>query len=186
MKAILFHGTDCNPDDFWYPWLAAKLNSENIPTEVPSYPTINHESIEAFIPKVMDSHEFDSETILIGHSAGAPLLLSILERLETPVKLAVLVAGYARQRPADDGTPDPVIQASYDWQKIKDNCESFIFINSTDDPWGCNDIEGRYMFDQLGGTLVIRNDGHFGSMSFNQPYKEFPLLHGLIRSSLLR
>lgn len=184
MKALLFHGTDCKPDDFWYPWLAKELSSEGIPTEVPSYPTINHEAIGTFIQKVMANHDFDSETIIIGHSAGAPLLLSILERLESPVKLAVLVAGYARLRPADDGTSDPVIQDVYDWQKIKHNSRDFIFINSTNDPWGCNDEEGRYMFDQLGGTLVIRNDGHFGSASYNQPYKEFPLLHGLINSSL--
>jgi hypothetical protein len=36
------------------------------------------------------------------------------------------------------------------------------------------------MFDKLGGTQIIRNDGHFGSERFNQPYKEFPLLAKLV------
>jgi hypothetical protein len=37
------------------------------------------------------------------------------------------------------------------------------------------------MFDHLGGTLIVRHgEGHMGSDSFNQPYKEFPLLEKLI------
>jgi len=38
-----------------------------------------------------------------------------------------------------------------------------LFINSVNDPWGCNDKQGRKMFDNLGGTLVVNNDGHMGS-----------------------
>lgn len=36
------------------------------------------------------------------------------------------------------------------------------------------------MFDKLGGTQVIRNEGHFGSTTYDQPYPEFPLLKALI------
>ena len=39
------------------------------------------------------------------------------------------------------------------------------------------------MFDNLGGELIIRHgEGHMGSDSFNQPYKEFPLLANIIKS----
>ena len=38
------------------------------------------------------------------------------------------------------------------------------------------DKQGRKMFDNLGGTLITNNEGHMGSDSFNQPYKEFPFL----------
>lgn len=36
------------------------------------------------------------------------------------------------------------------------------------------------MFENLGGMLIINNEGHMGSDTFKQPYKEFPLLLKLI------
>ena len=61
-----------------------------------------------------------------------------------------------------------------------------ILINSDNDPWGCDDKAGKFIFDNLGGTLIIRHgEGHMGSNTFNQPYREFPLLLELIESSAL-
>ena len=180
MKAIIFHGTDCKPEDYWYQWLGKQLEACGYAVEIPHYPDINHEPINTFLPKVLNAHTFDSETIVIGHSAGSPLILSIQEKIDATIPQAILVAGYARLRPEDGGQQDPVIQDNYDWERIKAHAQDFVFINSTDDPWGCNDVEGRFIYDKLGGTQVIRTEGHFGSTSFNQPYKEFPLLERLV------
>jgi len=179
-RAIIFHGTDCNPTDYWYQWLGKLLEERGYHVEIPSYPDINHVPIDSFLPQVLSAHQFDEDTTIIGHSSGAPLLLSILEHVEAVLPQAVLVAGYARIRPEDNGKQDPVIQGSYDWERIKAHASDLVFINSTNDPWGCNDVEGRFMFDQLGGTQIICNEGHFGSTSFNQPYKEFSLLERLV------
>jgi hypothetical protein len=51
-------------------------------------------------------------------------------------------------------------------------------VNSPDDPYGCDDKPGRALFDRLGGTQIVRNDGHFGD--HDQPYDTFPLLDRLI------
>ncbi len=76
---------------------------------------------------------------------------------------------------------EPILQKKYDWNKIRENVKDIIFINSDNDPWGCDDKEGYYMFKNIGGTLVIRHgEGHMGSDKFNQPYKEFPLLESLL------
>jgi predicted alpha/beta hydrolase family esterase len=94
--------------------------------------------------------------------------------------MAILVAGYARQK-GERKVPELILQDDYDWKKIKKNVKEIIFINSDNDPWGCNDIEGRYMFDHLGGTqIILHGEGHMGSDTFKQPYKEFPLLVKLI------
>lgn len=179
-KAIIFHGTDCKPDDpvYWYAWLRRQLKAAGYEVETPYYPDINHEPIETFLPKVLKNHSIDEETVLIGHSAGGPLLLSILENVETVILQAILVAGYSMRFPKEE--KDPVLQESYDWEKIKAHVKDIYFINSTNDPWGCDDKQGRTMFDHLGGTQIIRNEGHFGSRSKNQPYKTFPLLERLI------
>lgn len=59
--------------------------------------------------------------------------------------------------------------------------KDLIFINSDNDPWGCNDKEGLYMWKHLGGTLILREgEGHMGSDSFHQPYIRFELLEKLL------
>ncbi len=75
----------------------------------------------------------------------------------------------------------PILQKKYNWKKISKNVEDIMFINSDNDPWGCDDREGKYMFKHLGGTLVVQHgEGHMGPEMFNQPYKKFPLLEKLL------
>jgi len=176
-KAIIFHGTDGNPNDYWYKWLAEQLTSRGYEVAIPHYPDINQTAPDVFVPKVLQAHTFDNETVLIGHSAGSPLILSLLERIDTTIAQAVLVAGFIEPT-GKFGCP--ILQSSYNWARIKQHAQDFFFVNSDNDPWGCDDKQGRKLFDHLGGTLIIRHDGHFGSESHNQPYATFPLLDRLI------
>ncbi len=180
MKVTIFHGTDCSPDSkyYWYAWLKKQLEDHGHRVEVPHYPDINQEGIVTFLPKVLKNHTFGLDAVLVGHSAGAPLILSILENLASPVRLSILVAGYSMRLPGEDS--NPVLQQSYDWQKIKQNSKDFVFINSINDPWGCDYKQGRVLFDKLSGTQIIRNDGHFGSEGNNLPYVEFPLSRDIV------
>ncbi|PTL82307.1 alpha/beta hydrolase [Vitiosangium sp. GDMCC 1.1324] len=177
-KAIIFHGTDGRPDVCWYPWLGERLKSRGYHVEIPHYPSLNHEPIETFLPKILSNHVFDEDTVLVGHSGGAALLLSILERIETRVSQAILVAGYATE---PNTHPEPVLQPGYDWEKIKAHVQDLYFVNSINDPYGCDDKQGRMMFNHLGGTLIIRDEGHFGSA--DQDYPTFELLDQLIHRS---
>ncbi len=177
-NAIIFHGTDCKPKDYWYEWLKAELEKAGHRVELPHYPDINHIPIEQFLPNVLNNHNFDEDTVLIGHSAGGPLLLSILENIKVQIKQAILVAGYSMRLPGEE--KDPVLQKKYGWDTIKQNVKDIIFINSVNDPWGCDAKQGGVMFDKLGGTQIIRNDGHFGSTAYNQPYPDFLLLKALV------
>lgn len=177
-NAIIFHGTDDNPDRYWYKWLGKELENTGYKVEIPYNPTINKETITTFLPKIMNQHRFDNDTLLVGHSAGGPLILSILENIDSPIRKAVLVAGYCTH--PDDQMEDPVLQEKYNWKKIKENVQEIIFINSVNDPWNCNDGQGRMMFDQLGGVQVILNEGHFGSVPKGQVYDTFPLLRTLV------
>jgi len=177
-KVIIFHGTDCKPSDYWYSWLGEQLKNRGYKVEIPSYPNINHETINTFLPRVLGNHTFDENTVIVGHSAGGPLILSILENIDVVIPQAILVAGFSYRLPGEES--DPVLQKSYNWERIKQHIQDIIFINSVNDPWGCDEKQGRFMFDKLGGTQIIRNDGHFGSTTYNQPYKEFPLIESLI------
>lgn len=176
-NAIIFHGTDDNPDRYWYGWLGEQFKEQGYSVEIPSNPGINKEPISTFLPKVLKRHNFDKDTVLVGHSAGGPLILAILEHIDVQIAKAVLVAGYSEH--PDEQMEDPILQEKYDWRKIKGNASEFIFINSVNDPWSCDDKQGRIMFDQLGGTQIVLNDGHFGSITKGQVYDTFPLLKTL-------
>ena len=174
-RAIIFHGTGGHPDNCWYPWLAAQLAGRGYAVEVPHYPGINVEPIATFLPKVLNGHTFDTETVLVGHSGGAALLLALLEQVEVTVAQAVLVAGYSTP---PNTSEEPVLKEDYDWTAIRSHVRDIYFINSREDPYGCDDRQGRAMFERLGGTQIVRDDGHFGD--YNQPYESFALLDRLI------
>jgi len=112
---------------------------------------------------------------------GGALVLSVLEHLPVQIHKAILIASFGRILRIDKGTPQPILQPEYDWEKIKSNVRDLIYIHSGNDPWTIDEEEGLYMWRKTGGTLIVRSDeGHMGSDSFNQPYKTFPLLEKLL------
>lgn len=157
-KAIIFHGTGARPEYIWYPWLAERLRARGYAVEVPHHPGINTEPIATFLPKVLQAHAYDEETVLIGHSGGAALLLALLERLDVAVPQAILVAGYCTKPNTSD---EPVLQESYRWETIRAHARDLYFLNSVEDEYGCDIDQGRAMLGHLGGTLIVRQDGHF-------------------------
>lgn len=174
-KAIILHGTGCSSELYWYPFIKRNLEEREYDVWVPNLPNSDKANLSEWLPFVLENGNIDENTIIIGHSSGATLILSILEKINCKIKQAILVAGFL-------DIDSNILQASYDWNKIKNNVEDIIFINSDNDPWGCDDSQGRKMFNKLGGTLIVRHgEGHMGSSSFNQPYKEFPFLLKLIK-----
>ncbi len=124
---------------------------------------------------MLADHPLGEDTVLVGHSGGAALLLAILEQASARISQAILVAGYATRPNASE---EPVLRETYDWQAIKANARELYFINSVRDPYGCDAEQGRYMFDRLGGTQIVLDEGHFGD--YDDPYPTFELLDRLI------
>lgn len=179
-NVVVLHGTGETDQSFWFPWLKKELENKRYTVSIPLLPDADYPDMTKWLPVALKEN-YNEETILLGHSAGGPLQLSVLENINVKIKQAILIAGYARPK-GEKKEAEKILQDTYDWKKISAHVEDIIFINSDNDPWGCNDIEGRYMLDQLGrGTLIIpKGEAHMGSDYFNQPYKEFPLLLKLV------
>jgi predicted alpha/beta hydrolase family esterase len=177
-NAIILHGTGDTPDLFWFPYIKSFLESEGYEVWLPQLPNADYPNLTDWLPYVLESGVFTQETIIVGHSAGAQLILSLLEKIDQPTKQAILVSGYAK---ALRSTAESEQEGEYNWRAIKGKSQQFIFINSDNDPWECTDTQGRIMLDQLGGVqIILKGEGHMGSQTYNQPYKEFPLLTRLI------
>jgi len=176
-NAIVLHGISGNPEQFWFPWLRKRLEEKGYKVWTPQLPESDNPQIELWLPYILEKGSFSEETVVIGHSAASPAILALLEKLTVKIKQAILVAAYFEPVNAVTG----ILKNQYDWELIKSHVEDLIIINSDNDPWGCNDKEGLRLFQNIGGTLILRHgEGHMGSEMYKQPYKEFPLLVKLI------
>ena len=174
-NAILLHGLKGNPDNFWFAWLRRALAEQGYHVSAPQLPDPEHPNLAVWTDYALQNLSFDQETLIIGHSAGCPLILSILQNLHRPIHRTILVAGFIRLQGMQDD--DVMLLKTSDWPKIKANGNQFFFFNADNDPWGCDHHQGEALREKLGGTLIIRSgDGHFGSKVFEQPYDTFPML----------
>ncbi len=174
-KVIILHGTSCSPGLYWYPFIKEGLAARGgYEVSIPNLPNPEEANLKDWLPFILENYTIDEDTIIIGHSAGSPLILSILENINVKIRQAILVAGFIE-------SDSKILQTSYNWKKIKSNFKEIIFINSDDDPWGCDHEQGKKLFNELGGKLVLlHKEGHMGSTTFNQPYKSFPFLLKII------
>ncbi len=179
MNAIILHGTGTKNNEFWFPYLKKELESLGYEVWLPQLPNDECPNLNNWLPFIFSNGKFTKDTILIGHSAGSQVILSVLENIDVTIKKAILVSGYAKT--LRKNTKGEKVEGEPNWRVIKLHAKEFIFINSDNDPWGCDDTQGRMMQENLGGQLIIRHDGHMGSTTYNQPYKEFPLLVELVK-----
>ena len=180
MNAIIFHGSapHATADKFWYKNIAHSLNALGISTIVADLPKLDQESLTDTLVKIREMNlGINQNTILIGHSAGTNIILALLEQLTKPVKAVYLIAGYCQPNGMRHTTlKNHMIgrQSRRTQKTIKKNSNEFYIFNSFNDPFNCNEKQGRSLFDHLGGTLILRNDGHFTQ-------KKLPLLMTLLQ-----
>ena len=175
-------GSGETPESFWLPYVRSELEKRDYEVWLPQLPDTPH--FKETLPLILKNGKFTSETIIITHSAGGPLALAVIENLDVKIKQAILVAGFCTALPGEAGG-NAALQKSYNWKKIRENCRDFVFVNSDNDPWKCDDKQGIKMWEKLGGTLILRSgEGHMGSNRFNQPYKTFPLIVKLVENEL--
>lgn len=178
-NAILFHGYGDSPESFWLPYIRHELEARGYSVWAPQLPNTDL-NIKTLLPYILQNGKFTSETVIISHSLGGLLTLAVLEKLSTKIKQAILVASFIEAKGKLEQFK-PMLRRQYNWQAIREHVADFIVVNSDNDPWGCDDIQGRILFERVGGTYIVRHgEGHMGSVLYNQPYLEFPFLLKLI------
>lgn len=148
-NAIILQGAGETQKSFWLPYVKKELIKRDYQVWLPQLPNNDDPDLKLTLPFVLKNGKFNKNTVIIAHSAGCPLALAVLQNLETKIKQVILVAGYWRELPPPGANKS--LSKEYDWKKIKNNVEDIIFINSDNDPWGCDDKQGREMLEKLGG-----------------------------------
>lgn len=185
-NALILHGAGNDSSGNWFPWLKSECEKLGYKVWVPDLPNSNTPIQKDWLEVIFgnDDWKFDNDSIMVGHSAGATLILRILESLPEDIVIdkAILVAG-----PIDKGKHPEFFQYKedltkdpFDWEKIKKSCKSFYFIASDNDPYDCGQRHAEAMYEKLGGEKIIKEgQGHF-NLEVGEQYKEFPLLLTLL------
>jgi len=185
-NALILHGARNNSQGNWFPWLKNELEAIGYTVWAPDLPNSEKPIRKDWINVIFSNPnwQFNEKTVLVGHSAGAILILRILEELPVGITIdkAVLVAG-----PINLGTKpeffqykEDLVKGSFNWEKIKKSAKHFYFFYSDNDPYQCGSEHGILLQQKLGGELLIRSrQGHF-NLEISPAYKQFPELLKLI------
>ncbi len=89
-NVVILHGTGETKDSFWYPWITRELEKRGYDVSIPHLPDADIPSLKKQLPVAL-KETYTPETILLGHSSGGPLQLSVLENIDVKIKQAVLI-----------------------------------------------------------------------------------------------
>jgi predicted alpha/beta hydrolase family esterase len=96
-NALILHGAANNSQGNWFPWLSRELKKRGYRLWSPDLPNSEEPTLEEWLSAIFDNKDwqFNKESVIIGHSIGATLILRILEKLSQSEKInkAILVAG---------------------------------------------------------------------------------------------
>ena len=79
-NALILHGTDGKSTHNWFPWLKSELEGKGWKVWVPDLPEADKPDIERYNTFILSSDwEFNAQSVIVGHSAGAVEVLGLLD-----------------------------------------------------------------------------------------------------------
>ncbi len=161
-KIFIIHGFEGNPSEGWFPWLKEELEKLGCRVFVPQLPNPENPELQGWLDAFEEYIPQLENSVVVGHSLGVAFLLSVIERLNKPVKAAFFVAGFTA--PLNDPEFDEFIGTfvgrQFEWNKIRRNCKKFYVITSDNDSYVPLE-QGRNLAKNLKAELIIlKNAGH--------------------------
>jgi predicted alpha/beta hydrolase family esterase len=184
-NVFIFHGTEGNPQENWFPWLKQELEQQGCNVIVPQFPSppVVSANVSEWFNVFKDYADLvNEETVIIGHSLGGIFTLRVLETLKSPIKGAIFVGAPIGVKPILNYDRDKSFSGfDFNWNVIKNNAGQFAVYQSDDDPYVGLD-NGKELAKHLGVELsFIPNAGHFNTKA---GYTEFDDLLAKVRTFL--
>ena len=173
---LIVHGARGNPQRNWFPWLANTLSKHGRVLS-PPFPTPDGQSLKTWLEvadKTLAAID-PGNTILIGHSSGAILVLRMAERTKQPYRAVFSVCPFER----DLGLPDydplntSFINPAFNWQAVRHGAKKIVCLAGDNDPY-VPFAATKSVADRADAELItVKKGGHLNAES---GYSEFPLL----------
>lgn len=183
-NVFIIHGTKATSQSNWFPWLKDELKKIGANVIVPAFPTPENQSLaswtaafEKYLP------ELDENSIVIGHSLGPVFLLSVIAKLDHPIKAAFFVAPFLQSIGISeyDALNRTFVTAKFDWEKIKKNCRKFYVLFSDNDPYVPRPASGAVARRLNVNPVIIPGGQHLNAEA---GYNKFDLLLKKIKAEL--
>lgn len=184
-NALILHGTGADPSSNWFPWMKQKLQEKGYKVWVPDLPDSMNPNAAVNTKYILDNWRFDQDSIIIGHSSGAVLILYILQNLpnDTVINGAFLVSVFKD----DLGWPNlkNLFPEPLNWKKIKIHARQTILLHSENDPYVPLD-HAEFIAKKLNAELIVKKgQGHF-NLEVGAQYAQFPTLLKIIEETTTR
>lgn len=183
-NALILHGTGGSSKENWFDWLRKELEKKEWQVWVPDLPHAENPNIDRYNTFLLENEDwqFNSESVLIGHSSGAVAILGLLEALPEDVQVdTCFLVGAFKDDLGWDALKQLFIKP-FDFAKIKRKAKHFIFIHSDNDPH-CPLEHAQYLSKELDGELIVQpGQKHFSIGTAGEQYRQFPFLLHLIES----
>ncbi len=172
--AFIIHGSNGNINAHWYPWLKEELEKRGLKVFLPQFPIGENQTLQNWLATLKPMKESLKDSILIGHSLGAPFILNVLNQWEVKARAAFLVSGFTGHLKVEgEINIEDFAERDFDWKKIKENCKYFYVIHSDNDPYVPLE-KAEELAKNLGVSgVLVRGGEHFQEQS---GFKTFDLL----------
>ncbi len=173
---FIFHGTEGYPEENWFPWLKQELEQKGYQVFIPQFPSppiIPAKIAEWFDVLKNYKLSINENSVLIGHSLGGIFALRVLEKLDSPIKLAIFVGTPIGLQPILNFDRDNAFSGfNFNWEKIKSKSKNFVVFQSDNDPYvGLKN--GTELAKNLGvGLSLVPNAGHFNTKAKYLKFEE--------------
>lgn len=168
-RLFIVHGWDGHPNEGWFPWLKAKLESKGWQVVVPQLPDAAHPRIETWVPALAKAvGTANSQTYFVGHSMGCQTILRYIDSLPAGSKVggAVFVAGFLKRLVGLEvyaqirKTAQLWLETPLDLGVVRSRIPKSIAIFSDDDPFVLLDESAGFR-DKLDSEIIVEHDkGH--------------------------
>ena len=132
-KAIIIHGWEETPEGQWLPWVGKQFQGKGWDVEIPEMPNSKTPKLNEWLDKLI-SLAPDENTVLIGHSLANSLILKYLEKPESKIKGAVMVAAWDWLMEDVKEFHQTFFETGFDYEKIKQKNIPLVIVNSITDP----------------------------------------------------
>lgn len=180
---FLIHGSFGYPTENWFPWMKGELENLGCQVFAPQFPTSSAQTLENWLKTFEGYRQYlNKDAIFIGHSLGPAFILSVLEKIDQPVKAAFFVSGFLGKinNPLYDRVNETFMK-KFDWKKLKQNCGKFYVFHSDNDPY-VPLRKAKELAKNLGIQIILVKGG--GHLNEKAGYLKFELLLEKVKKEL--
>lgn len=161
-RVFVIHGWAGSPEEGWRPWLRKNLENRGFQVAIPAMPDTSYPKQAAWVSHIQEVvGDVDEQAFFIGHSLGCIAILRFLESLPKNKKVGgvILVAGFDD----DLGVAElsDFFTTPIDWGKIMTHADSFVSIESDNDPYDLAKYNAVFKEKLRAKTILEHNMKHF-------------------------